>query len=294
MRGPVLIIAFVALPTYAWADPPPLTDEPRLLYEVQGAHFKQDIYVAKLDGSGAKKLTAGDGKYEQPAWAPDGKKIACVSRPKELRQIIVMDADGRNATAITSDEYDSIDPRWSPDGKKIACSRSDRKSYTIVVMNADGSNAVDVSKATSEDFQPSWSPDGKTICFASNRSNGMFGVWRVDADGKNLKELTAGENTLGLVHPCWSPDGKRIVYVCDTPKGVHLFVVGADGKDKKQVTSKRGGDHPCWSKDGKGVVYGAAGEDGQNLVEYLDLDSGKTNVLCKLPKRSGFSIAVRP
>jgi Tol biopolymer transport system component len=56
---------------------------------------------------------------------------------------------------------------------------------------------------------PVWSPDGNTIAFVSSRGNqGLtFGVWLVDSDGSNLRNLV--NPGLG---PAWSPDGRWLYY----------------------------------------------------------------------------------
>jgi TolB protein len=51
-------------------------------------------------------------------------------------------------------------------------------------------------------------PDGRFIVFALNR-NGIENVWRMDADGGNVKQLTSGASEWD---PNISPDGKWIIY----------------------------------------------------------------------------------
>ena len=58
-----------------------------------------------------------------------------------------------------------------------------------------------------------WSPDGKRIAFASVRSGGGFRLYVMDADGKNVAQLSARPmNTNGNVYPAWSPDGQKIAF----------------------------------------------------------------------------------
>ena len=82
----------------------------------------------------------------QPAWSPDGTKIAYVSTGRTGYEIFVMNADGSNPVQLTNNGDDE-QPAWSPDGTKIAFwsdryvadfGQHDREIYT---MNAtDGSN----------------------------------------------------------------------------------------------------------------------------------------------------------
>jgi Tol biopolymer transport system component len=55
--------------------------------------------------------------------------------------------------------------------------------------------------------RPSVSPDGRYVVFASDRA-GAFNIWRIDAGGSNLKQLTSG----GGFQPYCSPDGQGVVY----------------------------------------------------------------------------------
>lgn len=58
----------------------------------------RDIWTAGVDGSGQQQLTSSAASEFQPAWSPDGKKIAFL---RGARQLWVMDADGGRAHRIT-------------------------------------------------------------------------------------------------------------------------------------------------------------------------------------------------
>jgi TolB protein len=74
-----------------------------------------------LSGSvGAQQVTRGD---IEPAWSPDGKKIAFARLVGGHPQIFVMNANGGGVRALTHGAPDHLDPTWSPDGKTIAYSR---------------------------------------------------------------------------------------------------------------------------------------------------------------------------
>jgi TolB protein len=54
----------------------------------------------------------------------------------------------------------------------------------------------------------------------------------MDADGRNLKQLTANEANC----PAWSPDGKDIVCTDARREYGRLFIMKADGSDKRQLS----------------------------------------------------------
>lgn len=65
-------------------------------------------------------------KYDiQPAFSPDGRRIAFASNTDGNYEIYVMNADGSAPVRITRDAAEDSAPAWSPDGKRIIFS-SDR------------------------------------------------------------------------------------------------------------------------------------------------------------------------
>lgn len=76
-----------------------------------------ELYQVNLDGSHMLQLTQSSAYDREPAWSPDGKKIAFTStrdNPKERYNLFVMDADGSNLTRVTSGPFSDILPRWWP------------------------------------------------------------------------------------------------------------------------------------------------------------------------------------
>ena len=102
---------------------------------------------------------------QTPAWSPDGRKLAFVSRRDGNSEIYVINADGSGQENLTQHPARDSHPSWSPDGRKLAfVSRRDGNS-DIYVMNADGSGLRNVTRAPSNDLRPAWSPNGRAIAF---------------------------------------------------------------------------------------------------------------------------------
>lgn len=130
--------------------------------------------------------------FIQPAWSPDGKKIAFVGdtwADHDL-EIYVVNADGTDRVKLTDNDGRDFLPLWSLDGKKILF-LSDRDGLGLFVMNADGSG----QKLLTNDCIPdhlrgvAWSPDSQQIVFVSCRS-GDQQLYMMNADGSNQRQLT--------------------------------------------------------------------------------------------------------
>ncbi len=98
-----------------------------------------DIYVMNADGSGKRKLTHNARYNAEPAWSPDGRKIAFRSTRNGNRDIYVMNVDGSGKRNLTRNPARDGSPSWSPDGRRIAFVSDRDGRLEAHVMNADGS-----------------------------------------------------------------------------------------------------------------------------------------------------------
>ena len=73
-----------------------------------------DIFSAKIDGSGLKRLTKTPGYDAEGTISPDGKKIAFTSMRSGDLDIYTMNADGSGARRLTSEKGYDGGPFFSP------------------------------------------------------------------------------------------------------------------------------------------------------------------------------------
>jgi dipeptidyl aminopeptidase/acylaminoacyl peptidase len=111
------------------------------------------------------------------------------------------------------------DPQLSPDGKTVLFVRtttepkSGRRNADIYSISAEGSEPKPLFVGDKNENTPRWSADGRKVAFLSNR-DGATQVYVADADGKNVKKVTA--LSAGAQPPLvWAPDGSRLAFVSD-------------------------------------------------------------------------------
>jgi uncharacterized repeat protein (TIGR01451 family) len=240
-----------------------------------------DIVVMNADGSAQTALTSSTDWEHDPAFSPDGSKIAYTRGPTTDRDDIwVMNADGTGQTDLTpGGPGNETDAAWSPDGTKIAFESNRNGNLEIWVMNADGSNPTNLTNSPGQDYEPAWSPDGSKIAFASYVAP-QHEIFVMNADGSGQTNLTQdpGQD----LEPSWSPDGRKIAFTSyrgDAPTTNQVYVMNADGSGQTNLSQNSKSDiDPSWSPDGSKIAFSRS-ENGEAEVYSMNADgSTQTNL----------------
>jgi Tol biopolymer transport system component len=197
------------------------------------------LYLIDVDGSHLRRLT--DRQGVDPAFSPDGRRVAFVSYESGL--IYVMNIDGSNVVNTAQPGYA---PAWSPDARRIAfnCGYSPPQ---ICAMDDDGARLVHITNDHFWNYAPQYSPDGRIIVFFSERdcAPDCYEIYAMTSDGSNLRRLSPP--SMGIrTRPSFTSDG-RILFVQTNwhrrPNGTmqrddsQIYVMNADGTNVRRLTS---------------------------------------------------------
>jgi len=142
----------------------------------------------------------------------------------------------------------------------------------IFSVRPDGSGLVRLTRGR-DSFDPAFSSDGRRLVFASERGGrvGAPELHAMNADGTGLRRLTrtaGGHDVLGDDGtPSYSPDGARIAFTSNGGRNNEIYVMDADGSDRRRLTAApaRTTSCPASRPTGRGSPSsrrGAAGRTG--------------------------------
>jgi serine/threonine protein kinase/Tol biopolymer transport system component len=145
-----------------------------------------------------------------PAWTPDGKRIAFNSDKEGTTNIYWQLADGSGGLErLTTSQNSNVPMSWTPDGQLLAFMESNPTTGAdIWVLRISDRKPQPFLQTPFNESVPRFSPDGHWLAYISNES-GRYEVYVQPYPGPGGKWQISTE---GGTEPTWNHNGRELFY----------------------------------------------------------------------------------
>ena len=224
--------------------------------------------------------------YQTGPQALSRKTLALFSPQGELLQML--------EPGLQSDS-----PAWLPDGQGLVFSAyglrpdnpADGPPYTMDLarLALDGSQPQALTFEGRGNDAPHAAPDGSWLVFArlleGDKDNWELFTLRLGASQPQRLTDQPGRQA----SPQISPDGRQIVFVSNRSGVPQIYIMDADGANRRRLTRNEGNDaSPAWSPDGRLIAF-ASNRSGVWKLYLMNADGSS-----QCPLTDGRAPAVQP
>ena len=282
-------------------SPVGLSPDGKQIAFVRSRPEESTMMIANADGTGEREVAKRRGGESfggmftgGVAWSPDGKKIASVANKRDpdgrfqnvveisiedgterpltshrwyeihrlamladgsgllvtaaekasefrARQIWYLPYSGGEARKITQDLNDYTSISMTADSSVLVTVQEDAAANIWIAPDGDAGRATQISSVSGkmDGFSGvAWTPDGRIVY--TSMAGGSEAIWIMDADGKNRKQLSTGENA--DFGPSVSTDGRYVVFLSERGRNRSVWRMDIDGSNRKQLSERGGGN----------------------------------------------------
>ncbi len=231
----------------------------------------QIIYVSYPDGT-SHAITRDTNNYSDPSVARDGRSVATVMSEGHFN-LFTMPAGSNGTTQLRQVTSGAGGNRfaWTSNSDFV---RDSGEAGLRLVNSSSGAMSTLSSPASGFHFGPSACGDGRYIVFTVlSPATRTLNIWRMDATGGNLKQLSSGK--IQDFSVC-SRDGRWVVYE-DAIGGGQLMKVSIDGGESVRLSPELVANGYDISPDSTTVAFASFGHLGEHIEELtlVSLDPGQ-------------------
>jgi Tol biopolymer transport system component len=220
----------------------------------ENAYRDASLYIVNSDGTGLKPLTAAPGSDFDPAWSPDGKRIAFASLRNGTKDIYLIDVESgavARLTTVIQPVQENSQPAWSPFGNQIAYTVKRFGAYQVWVMSDTGQNNVQIARSGQDlwDYLPTWGIDGETIIFNQrNLGPGLPWLMSIRYADRDTKKPIRLDFTPPVEDVQFSPDGWWVVFESSDAIGNRdIYIATVTGGNISRLTNDPADEFdPAW------------------------------------------------
>jgi len=267
------------------------------------------------EGDTGRQLTSSGDAF-QPAWSPDGRRIAYIQRVTSFSDLLVMRAEGGEPLRLTQDGPDSsvysyeriyastwaFYPAWSPDGAMIAFASqagppggAPAAEFRISLFATPAEAGAERTQLYADDGghvgRLAYAPDGQSIAFAFGPAgDDAPTIYRYSVAGGSAAPFPGA--LAQSYDPAWNPDGRWLAFAARSNGRTDVFAIRSNGPWPEghpgsggsgatvQLTSLGTARAPAFSPDGKQMAFLAIAPGGNSFdLWVLDLDAGADGTL---------------
>ena len=284
-------------------------DGRKLAFMRYQSHSASSIFVANVDGTGARALATldGDGWFPEagPAWSPDGKTIATAAAIISVGGVVSMRLRGIDAESGTMRE---LSPKtwvaagrvvWMPDGAAlalIATERTDEAGAQVWRVSYPSGEAGRITNDVHgyDETSLGVTADGRTLVTVTRQTLSRIETIPAGGDSTRPARLTTAEaNQEGFYGFALAPDG-RIVFSSFEGGQFDLWIMNADGGGRRRLTSDTHFEaDPSLSPDRRYVLFRSNRPDGAAVMRLWRMDIDGSNPI-QLPAMTDLAPHVSP
>jgi Tol biopolymer transport system component len=273
-------------------------DGKRIAFGAVGQSGETNIWSISTRGDQLKQISSKLTGFD-PAYSPDGEAIYFAVIEREfnfgLWRIRVSPESGEPIgepveildTGAARIKHLSL----SADGKKIAYTALNINSnlWSIPISPAGEAIGPPIALTNDRNHRNTYldiSPDGKSIAYTALRIGANSDIWLMDADGKNLTQLTTDPSVDNK--PMWLPGGEKIAFESWRGERHALWVTTVSGSvEKKLLDIEQDWNNLRISPDGKQAAFHSR-KSGTMNIWTVPLDGGTPRQLTFDKEGMGF------
>lgn len=184
------------------------------MFEARG-----EILTVPVKKGDPRNLTSTPGVAERdPAWSPDGQKIAYFSDASGEYELHICNQIGGDVKKYRLGKTPSFyyDPVWSPDGTRIAYTDK-RLNLWFLDLASGKSTLVDTSTYAPRPAPPVWSPDSKWLAYARKLKNHLNAIFLYSLASGKSHQITDGRSDAR--NPAFDKGGQYLYFTASTDAG---------------------------------------------------------------------------
>ncbi|HVA50270.1 MAG TPA: M56 family metallopeptidase [Pirellulales bacterium] len=212
-----------------------------------GSGGTSDLFLADIQNPQPIKLMEGGSLL---AWSPDGRRLLYhVNDGSEgwYGTSWLLELATKEKQKLPIPETEQVED-WTSNGNWLVTisgrHSKEKNGYQLYMMHPDATGERRITQDRSANLYPRFSPDGKQIAYHRFTLAEKGGLWIVDVEGSNARQVLAEQENATIGGLCWSPDGRslaiKVVENINEPrkKKARLEIVAAAGGEPRALQLK--------------------------------------------------------